>query len=464
MASFQYYPLNDSCLVYDNKSKVYSDLMLDDSMKKKYNKTLAMLQQGSIKDIDNNIYKPTSHCVIPKETSDFFGSASGFIDTDKDVNKIFPKGSYVNNGSSSFSSSVTEFTNLIEKTNTNELISLNNKIENYKIRNSNYRFITLSNALIKNNNTSNTFLKLNSECDGIIADFNNTTNYVNNIANVNINNSVNTFNNRINNYNNRLSSINNRVSKCAKETPVMLSSGLNRESCFEILGFSNNRTNGGNFVQLAVNKCHSNVNQQWVLDSKNRLKSSHMPNHCLDIAWGNTNNGAKLIMWPCHDGNNQKWDFNPVSRAYVSRHDNRMCLDTPNVEKNREPYIWRCHNGPQQVWNSYPIKSFSQVQQTLLPNYDPTLPAFFSSIGYTGNFISLTKGEYILSTLRQISKNFSWQNDINDRIQSIYIPSGYNVFVYQHDLFRGIMKNFTGSIYNLQDHGFLNQISSIIIR
>ena len=49
--------------------------------------------------------------------------------------------------------------------------------------------------------------------------------------------------------------------------------------------------------------CHSGNNQKWQYDGENRLKTPHDSSKCLD--WDSTANN--LYMYDCHGGNNQKF-------------------------------------------------------------------------------------------------------------------------------------------------------------
>ncbi len=60
----------------------------------------------------------------------------------------------------------------------------------------------------------------------------------------------------------------------------------------------------GTAVQLA--NCNGNLAQQFVLSSAGDLVSV-LANKCVDIAGWDSSSGAKLIIWPCHGGANQKW-------------------------------------------------------------------------------------------------------------------------------------------------------------
>jgi hypothetical protein len=469
MASYQYAPINNSCLNVENTSKVYGTLSLDDSLKKKYKKTLSMMSKGSTFDSDNNIYTDTSYCVVPKETSDFFNASySQFDRTNNDINAVFPNGYYVDNSDNNkFANSLTEFTNIIEKNNNDDLITLSNTISANKIRNSNYEYITLSNALIDNYNTSNTYLQTNAKCIASNASFADTSNYIYKTINSNINGNLTILNNKVTNYNNTLTSVNNKLQSCVKNTPFIMRSGLNNDKCFEILGLSNaNSINWGNGqgLKTAVNPCYKTINQRFYLDDQSRLRTVYDSNICLDVAYAARGNGSRIHYWDCADYPNRKWTYNSNAKTFSPIYAPNMCLDVPNVDKNTNAYIWQCHGGPQQRWDLESTKTFTPINSSLMQNYNSSLPTFFQFRNYGGSFVSLTRGDYTLALLREIASNFKWTADINDALQSIYIPDGYKITVYEHDIFQGRSLQLSSSISDLNTYGFLNAISSIIIR
>jgi hypothetical protein len=56
--------------------------------------------------------------------------------------------------------------------------------------------------------------------------------------------------------------------------------------------------------------CTGNLNQRWVFYNINQLQN--LDGHkCLDVSGVNPNRGARLIVWDCHWGWNQTWDFLP---------------------------------------------------------------------------------------------------------------------------------------------------------
>lgn len=467
MTSFQYSPINDSCLTYDNTQLIYSTLSLDDSQKKDYKKSLSILSKGNYYDNDNKIYEYNNNCIIPNEVSSFFNANySEFKKIDNP--NITPYGFYTNTmDSEKFSKSIGEFINIMNKTNNDELTTLSNKIISLSNRNINYSNNTLIPNMKLQTDTSNKYMNLYSVCTNNITNFNDTSNYVNTAAITNIKNKINDFNNNMANYNSVKNNYIDGSSKCIKNTPFILRSGLDNSKCFDVLGYCNINTvkyNTGEGLKVGAFTCTKSNNQQWIYDDHGRLSSKAYPNFYLDVAFAARNNGARIHMWD-RDPNaiNRQWNYDSSLGTFSPKYATNMCLDIPNATNRTNAYIWSCHRGPQQKWIREPIKSYSVDLPNLKQNHDPNYPAFFQDTNFQGNFISLVKGSYTLALLREIYNNFNWQipRDINDTIQSIYIPNGYTITAYQHDIFQGNSIKLTSSSTDLGS--FRNQISSIII-
>ena len=65
-------------------------------------------------------------------------------------------------------------------------------------------------------------------------------------------------------------------------------------------------TANGAALQLA--NCNGNPAQQFVLSGAGDLVSMHA-NKCVDIKDWNSASGARLQIWECGGGANQKWDY-----------------------------------------------------------------------------------------------------------------------------------------------------------
>ena len=66
------------------------------------------------------------------------------------------------------------------------------------------------------------------------------------------------------------------------------------------------RTSGS---KVMVWDCDGSADQQWYMDSQNRIHLKNNPDLCLDVWLAGTQAGNDIVVYPCHDGNNQKWNY-----------------------------------------------------------------------------------------------------------------------------------------------------------
>lgn len=62
-----------------------------------------------------------------------------------------------------------------------------------------------------------------------------------------------------------------------------------------------------NGTPVVQQTCSGAASQQWTMDEEHRLRPKSSPSRCLDIAGADSRDGARLILWDCHNGKNQKW-------------------------------------------------------------------------------------------------------------------------------------------------------------
>ena len=127
-------------------------------------------------------------------------------------------------------------------------------------------------------------------------------------------------------------------------------------SCLDVSGES--LDDGASIIQWP---CHSGDNQQWrlegVADGYSRIVARHS-GKCLDVSGGSLDDGASIIQWPCHGGDNQQWRLEgvvDVGGAFYSRIVSRQrgkCLDVSGGSADDGASIiqWPCHGGENQNW------------------------------------------------------------------------------------------------------------------
>jgi len=79
--------------------------------------------------------------------------------------------------------------------------------------------------------------------------------------------------------------------------------------------------------------------------------SEHAPGLCLDIEGASTAQGAKLIIWRHHGGENQRFRF----RDGMLEAKSGLVLDVEGgVEQGHKVIQWTPHGGPNQRWQLHP--------------------------------------------------------------------------------------------------------------
>lgn len=88
---------------------------------------------------------------------------------------------------------------------------------------------------------------------------------------------------------------------------------------------------------------------------------------CLDITGASTSRGAAAIQWPCHGGNNQKFEFYDLRNGYheIVAHHSGLCLDVEGASAGAGAKIiqWPCHGGTNQQFGiQYTDSGYLQIK------------------------------------------------------------------------------------------------------
>ena len=79
-------------------------------------------------------------------------------------------------------------------------------------------------------------------------------------------------------------------------------------------------------VQMQIYNRNNTSAQRWGLwNSTQEIRSEVADNRCLDISGANYTDGARIQLWECYGGQNQKWFFDGTSLRSWSRPE--FCLD-----------------------------------------------------------------------------------------------------------------------------------------
>jgi hypothetical protein len=122
--------------------------------------------------------------------------------------------------------------------------------------------------------------------------------------------------------------------------------------CMDVYGAS--RDNGAAIIQW---DCHNGDNQAWSLvpvgNDYYKLIAKHS-GKCLDVYGASRDNGARLIQWDCHGGDNQLFRKEQFGSYYRLRakHSNR-CVDVYGAQRDNGARLiqWDCHGGDNQLWS-----------------------------------------------------------------------------------------------------------------
>ena len=132
---------------------------------------------------------------------------------------------------------------------------------------------------------------------------------------------------------------------------VQLKSAHTANSCLDVSGASS--ANGAPLIQWL---CHGGDNQAWSLESTGDGYSrlvSRISGKCADVSGESSEDGAPVLQWQCHTGANQQWRVEPVGDGYrlVARHSGK-CLDVPGWSTADGVALtqWQCHGGANQTW------------------------------------------------------------------------------------------------------------------
>ena len=105
---------------------------------------------------------------------------------------------------------------------------------------------------------------------------------------------------------------------------------------------------GGRIAQgaeLIMWDCHGGANQRFEFTAAGELKIGGL---CVDAFGGSGRNGDPIGLWSCHGGANQKWRVEGNSIKGM----NNRCIDIAggNAGNGAKLVLWDCHGGANQAW------------------------------------------------------------------------------------------------------------------
>nr|VFK51663.1 MAG: Cytolysin, a secreted calcineurin-like phosphatase [Candidatus Kentron sp. TUN]VFK53635.1 MAG: Cytolysin, a secreted calcineurin-like phosphatase [Candidatus Kentron sp. TUN] len=125
--------------------------------------------------------------------------------------------------------------------------------------------------------------------------------------------------------------------------------------CLDVVG--GKKKDGANIIQY---RCHNGNNQRFrMIPNGNRYKiQAKHSNKCVGVAGSNKNDDANVLQWKCLNIDDQRFKLIPRSSGYYqiqAKHSGK-CLDVAGANKNRANVIqYRCHNNSNQQWKFTPL-------------------------------------------------------------------------------------------------------------
>ena len=125
-------------------------------------------------------------------------------------------------------------------------------------------------------------------------------------------------------------------------------SGVRQNFCLQP---SQPRYNGYSGVE-AWDCLPGNPKQNLTYDLNSKRIAFGNTGQCLDVYGASRRQGSPLIKYPCHNGANQKWNYDEKTQALRPQHAPGMCLDVMwGSGQNGAPlWIYGCNNSPAQKW------------------------------------------------------------------------------------------------------------------
>ncbi|MGP3929443.1 glycoside hydrolase family 27 protein [Nonomuraea sp. KM88] len=134
-----------------------------------------------------------------------------------------------------------------------------------------------------------------------------------------------------------------RVSGGTATPPATRVQGVGSGRCLDVNGAS--QANG---TQVVIWDCHQQNNQQWTSTTAGELRV--YGNKCLDVNNAATADGTSVIIWDCNGQSNQQWRFN--TDGSITAVGAGKCLDVAgNATANgTRLQIWTCTGASNQRW------------------------------------------------------------------------------------------------------------------
>jgi hypothetical protein len=125
----------------------------------------------------------------------------------------------------------------------------------------------------------------------------------------------------------------------------VITAQVNEAMCLDVVDGS---TRAGARVQLFP--CHGGANQRWTATAAGELRI-YNNTMCLDAHSGAGRDGDKMIIWTCHGGRNQVWRYTAASEL-KGINDKCVDIDQGELRDGAITQVYTCHGGSNQRWNA----------------------------------------------------------------------------------------------------------------
>ena len=101
-----------------------------------------------------------------------------------------------------------------------------------------------------------------------------------------------------------------------------------------------------NSLQLQNFRQHADTRVEFDSGITGIIVNEH-DDKCLDVSGGSYDDGAPVIAWPCHGGDNQRWDLAPQGGGYytITNRQSGKCLDVTGASRDNGATVeqWSCN-------------------------------------------------------------------------------------------------------------------------
>ena len=133
----------------------------------------------------------------------------------------------------------------------------------------------------------------------------------------------------------------------------------------------------GRGKDVKVKKCRTAFSaQRWSYNLETGQIMHTNKNLCVVISNSNRANGARLVLWPCNTGANQRWKLDKIVGAdgQLQSSFNGKCADVSKINHTKKlanVHMWQCHTGKNQIWQLVKVNRSFKTRKKLENRFFP---------------------------------------------------------------------------------------------